>query len=597
MGKKSGNKETCTDHKKITLDLITSSSINSYNFSQVVKNEIIETNNSNSNDNFQIFDDSVAYITDIHLLHRFEVNNCKIFPEYIEELDRITDKIAKESVQVNLIAGDVSSNYDYYKLFFDNLTSKTNNTFFVTLGNHELWSFKNEKLSEIIDIYEEYLSSKGVFLVHNNLYYFTDDGIYELPFSMLSEISDEELERLTNNAFLVIFGGIGFAGCNEEFNAKQGIYRNVIDRKEEKIQTNIFYELYMKVCRVLKDKNVIVLTHMPARDWDREYYYKDKSAGFIFVNGHNHKNYYYDDSVLRIYSDNQIGYYRKNVSLKYLSIKRNYSSLSKYEDGIFEITKNEYCKFNRGLNIDVELNRNYQAIYMIKRENYYMFIMKSLNGSLNVLNGGQLKSAGKHSLRYFYNNILLYVAAINDFLDNYSLFQKKISEEVKSIGGSGAIHGCMVDIDFYNHLFINPFDASITAYYATSETDKYVYKNFASLLYKERPALYDKYKCLAEENDEKALVLYNHNDLISEERVLNADTKMYSFSIRMKNFQYTIEKNIIRRWIDEYIGKSPYEIATLLLQEVNKQCNKEKTYTQSYEYQKIMNKIRKSTKK
>ena len=595
MATKSSNKKTLTEYKNITMDLITSSSINSYNFPNIEKNE---SSNASENNHEDIkSDDSVSYITDIHLLHRFEANHCKIYPkDYIEEIEKITDKLAKESVQVNLIGGDVSSDFVFYKLFFDKLTSKTNNIFFVTLGNHELWPFNNKPLSKIVKIYDEYLSSKGIFLLHNNLYYFCEDGIFELTFEMLSKISDEELKELTKNASLVIFGGMGFAGCNENFNAKQGIYLNVVSRKEEKIQTTIFFKLYMKVCRVLNYKNVIVLTHMPPKDWDYDYYDKGKSLGFIFVNGHDHNNYYYDDSAVRIYSDNQIGYHRKNVSLKYLSIKNNDNSLSKYVDGIHKITKNEYYKFNRELNVPVEFNRNYQAIYMIKRENYYMFLMKSLNGSLNVLNGGQLKSAGKHSLQYFYDNILLYAEAINDFLDSYNSYLKEVSKEVRKIGGLGKIHGCIVDIDYYNHLFVNPFDASMTPYYATSIADKYVYKNFVSLIYKECPTLYEKYKGLAKENNEKSLILYNPNDLIVDERLHNTDTRMYSFSERISNFQY-IEKNIIRRWIDDYIGKTPYEIAKLLLQEVNKQYSKEKTYTHTYQYQRIMNKIRRSIKK
>ena len=64
----------------------------------------------------------------------------------------------------------------------------------------------------------------------------------------------------------------------------------------------------------------------------------------------------------------------------------------------------------------------------------------------------------------------------------YSSAQKEIATFIKHIGGQGRIHGCIIDIDFYNHVFLNPLDGKITAYYATSMVDKKVYRNIASLL-------------------------------------------------------------------------------------------------------------------
>ncbi|MBO4667447.1 MAG: metallophosphoesterase [Bacilli bacterium] len=576
-------------YKNVNMALVNSLTINSYNFQCAAKNELKSI--IDRKEESIIKDDSISYITDIHLLHRFEANNCQIFPsDYVKQIDVITDTIARDSVNINLIGGDLSSDFNYYKLFFDRLTSKTSNLFFVTLGNHELWPFNKKKLPEIVKTYNEYLSSKGVFLVHNNLYYICCDGVHQISFDYLSTISDEELKELTKDAGLIIFGGIGFSGKNEKFNAKQGIYLDVLNRKEEINQSNIFNDLFEQVCRVLCDKKVIVLTHMPQEDWDKDYNYVEKNAGFIFVSGHNHNNCFEDDSVRRIYSDNQIGYNRKTVALKYLSVSRNYNSLSNYEDGIYEITKNEYYKFNRDLNIDIELNREFQTIYMLKREGYYMFLIKTLAGSLCVLNGGQMKTAGKHPIRYFYDNMLRYADSIKDFLENYNNFLKQVSSEVIKIGGWGSVHGCIVDIDAFNHLYINPFDGSITAYYAISETNKDVYKNFISLLSIKFPNMYNNYKRLISDSKENALILYNPNDLVSEETIHNTDTIIYSFSYRISNLDY-IQKNIIRRWIDDYLDKTPYEIASLLLEEVKKQNSKPKTDKQTYEYRKFYNRI------
>ena len=186
--------------------------------------------------------------------------------------------------------------------------------------------------------------------------------------------------------------------------------------------------------------------------------------------------------------------------------------------------------------------------------------------------------------------MLRYADSIKDFLENYNNFLKQVSSEVIKIGGWGNVHGCIVDIDAFNHLYINPFDGSITAYYAISETNKDVYKNFISLLSIKFPNMYNNYKRLISDSKENALILYNPNDLVSEETIHNTDTIIYSFSYRISNLDY-IQKNIIRRWIDDYLDKTPYKIASLLLEEVKKQNSKPKTYKQTYEYRKFYNRI------
>jgi len=39
-----------------------------------------------------------------------------------------------------------------------------------------------------------------------------------------------------------------------------------------------------------------------------------------------------------------------------------------------------------------------------------------------------------------------------------------------------SIHACIVDIDFYNYIYLDPVDGSINPYYATSIVNKYLYR-------------------------------------------------------------------------------------------------------------------------
>ena len=63
---------------------------------------------------------------------------------------------------------------------------------------------------------------------------------------------------------------------------------------------------------------------------------------------------------------------------------------------------------------------------------------------------------------------------VNQLLYRYVGGQQRISEFIKHLGGSGKIHGCIVDVErpnelegfSYCHLFVNPIDGKVTPYFA-----------------------------------------------------------------------------------------------------------------------------------
>lgn len=69
-------------------------------------------------------------------------------------------------------------------------------------------------------------------------------------------------------------------------------------------------------------------------------------------------------------------------------------------------------------------------------------------------------------MQWLFNNfdIVLY-KYIEDLLPLRKV-QEKLSSELREIGLSGNIHGCIVDIDFYHHIMLNPYDGTITFYYS-----------------------------------------------------------------------------------------------------------------------------------
>ncbi len=335
----------------------------------------------------------VSYISDMHL-----ENSCKNPFNKIKVINKIKYKFERQR-NITLIAGDTANDPKLFKLFFGQL--KNWSPIFVTLGNHELFAFSNESIEEIVKIYKQNLN-KNQFLVHNNLYLFTPSGISEISFKELKSITVIKLKEKAKNTYLAIFGGIGFSGKNLQFNANNKIYgkKSYIDRDEEIKLTSEFYFLYKKVAKALNNKKVIVLTHMPVECWYNNT--NDLVDGFIYVNGHTHRNRSYTNGKWIIYSDNQVGnsssrlwflkkasFWSQRIKLKYFDLNEQIlDCFSEYGDGIHEITKDQYemyLTFLSGKNNHIfsnlqhlfffsKLKREYPELYMVKKTNTTCFL-------------------------------------------------------------------------------------------------------------------------------------------------------------------------------------------------------------------------------
>lgn len=134
-----------------------------------------------------------------------------------------------------------------------------------------------------------------------------------------------------------------------------------------------------------------------------------------------------------------------------------------------------------------------------------------------------------------------------------------ISDEVSAIGGAGTIHGCIVDIDWFNHVYLNPFDGKITPYFAINMTGKLVFNNMESLL-KTSPfppqltggiPMFSRYSSLVKE-ERLPILSRNANkkwDLAMVPHVV-LDKSMYEPSRIMRSIQYIFDQNVLRIWND-----------------------------------------------
>ena len=303
---------------------------------------------------------------------------------------------------------------------------------------------------------------------------------------------------------------------------------------------------------------------MPLKDWGGEELKHED--GIIYLHGHDHNNYYFDDGKKRIYADNQIGYKGKTLGLKQIPFHYQFDWFKDYQDGIHEISKEDYLMFNRGMNIKISFHSKFIKLYMLKREKTYMFFGLNPKNRLEMLFGGLTMSTHKRGLKYFYDRMLNYSNSIKKYLSKYDAFQKQLSNEIQKIGGLGVIHGCIIDVNFFNHLYVNPLDGHIYFYSATTIRDKYFYPSIGSLLKSQCPSLCDNYQKLIDNN--KLAILEERRETITDEAVHNTDTEMYKFSKLIKKLQYTNNCNVIRSWNDKIANDVTEDNGKVLIQEL-----------------------------
>ena len=125
-------------------------------------------------------------------------------------------------------------------------------------------------------------------------------------------------------------------------------------------------------------------------------------------------------------------------------------------------------------------------------------------------------------------------------------------------------------LEFYynNHLYINPLDGKITAYYAKSMTEKYVYNSLTSLLKYICPNLYLNFEKLLVDNNSNSLVIYNQNLPISKEWTFVRETYMYKTSRIIKGLQFTTKYNIVRIWNDNFVQEPSVENGRLIVSSI-----------------------------
>ena len=89
--------------------------------------------------------------------------------------------------------------------------------FVFVLGNHELWSFPELSIEQIVEKYRKVLNENNMYLLHNELFYKNEvDDMGIIPYEELMQSDIATLHEKLKCTRLVILGGLGFSGHNED---------------------------------------------------------------------------------------------------------------------------------------------------------------------------------------------------------------------------------------------------------------------------------------------------------------------------------------------------------------------------------------------
>ena len=515
----------------------------------------------------------ILYISDLHLDHIIAAADCKTIGDAYLVLNRVGARLEESFDEyrhgygnvVAVIAGDISHSPKLFEMFMSLKYSFLKSTI-VVLGNHELWAYPGANIDEIS---EQYRSLSHSCIAQNEILLFEDDvfeeneasgsawyHLNEIHYSEAMEMPVEDLIQRMSSARMIMLTGIGFSGCNYEFNADSGIYRDTLSREQEIAESEKFEALYHRfiaATQAVKDRVLVVATHMPIENWSKKPVYED---GIIYISGHTHQNFFHDDGAQRIYADNQNGYYGRTPSFKCIYTDDIFDPFLNCSDGIYEINKYDYIRFYRAKKMSMTLNRDYKAIYMLKKSGYYCFLARLASGKLSIMNGGRGSSLNMSDVHYYYDRMDRIIGTLSGPLEKYQEAQKQVSKAIKSIGGTGKIHGCIVDIDFYSHVYLNPIGSTLIGYFAYDMVHKWVYGSVTALLEEHAPELYANYKQMLESETDNALIpLGSNQGLHVQSGVEYLETEIYKVSREVSKMQ-KLYNNVLSFWHDNLLNDS-----------------------------------------
>lgn len=462
----------------------------------------------------------------------------------------------------------------------------------IVIAEYRKWKSVKDKLASMSEVKEEFIQSlqkeekistipsHDIYVVLGNHEFSEFDTVDEAVLAYRDMLSKEKINFLHNevvyrNDFFII-GGTGFAKFNEKHNANTLIGAKTMDREAEIVESEKFFQEYSVALEKAKVRKVpiVVITHYPTKDWLPNNAY-DSFAYYVW--GHNHRNYSHQKDGINVLANNQIGYEGKNIVFKdgYIGTIRN--PFIDYKDGCYEIPLVSYTQFMAfsgksvsGTSIlERSLSKPEARLYMIKAAGFYGFFILTKNDVAKICYGGKttnIEGTKGKNIDYFFQYFIIMAKLQVGAFGNYYKSMKEISNEVKKLGFSGKIHGCIIDIDFYNHIMVNPLDGKLTFYYSPQFGIVKAYDSFEQLLQDSLLNSLESKKYITATDGYNRLVK-SGKGLITQTKVSLRESKLqkvstksgaYATSNRMNRIQFFVEAGVLNTWstkaIEDFIS-------------------------------------------
>lgn len=513
----------------------------------------------------------IHYISDIHIDHQLRLTGTP-YAETVGRIRRRTDGLvaSRRDEDLFLLAGDIAPSARGMEAFLDAYRLSLGEegrmgTMLCVLGNHELWSGQvpGPKCAFDLDVavneYRDACRRHGAVLLENDLYIEYRDSRFGriIDEGTLLSAEDGDLGLLLGNCRLIVLGGCGYSGIGD------GIKVDLLNGGAADAERSArFRRLHDKLLRCAGGQRVVVLTHYPLGEWSTG----PGNPEWVYVSGHTHRNTFSEGAGRpTVLADGQVGYRPSKWGYRTYALDTTgcCDPLAGEADGIYEVDARLYEDFNRARGIDMSKFNRAGRVFALKRGDTYMFVHRGEEGgNLHLLAGGRITNLSQADIGYYYRNLQKYSERVERLFAPYYSVLMAISEEVKGIGGYGFIHGSIVDIDFFNHIYLDPLEGSLTPYYAESTEERVVYDT-VELLLKGSPLIDGSIKrgfLRARKRGDLAMIAgakseYRPNPALAP--VLSTDKAMYAKSNAMKSVQYLLERNVVRIWNDRVLEGSP----------------------------------------
>lgn len=477
---------------------------------------------------------NVIYISDLHLNYKYSDDKNKYIyntaKRLIKSLRDTREQYKLYSYYV-VFLGDIADDKEDVYLFYrcyNRFFRDMRNTY-VILGNHEFIQF--DTVEDGVKWYKDRLGYIGYNVLFNEYMF----GVAGWRIRGMCE-------------GIIVFGGTGFAGLNTEYNADNLVGSKNFDRKEEIKQSKLFEKAYNEAVRFAKKNNCMLLcfSHYPYNDCLKKY-----NKQTVFFSGHTHINIVTDTGDLVLYANNQVGlkstcYEFKNNLIGYFT--NPYDMLT---DGWYETDLVNYVQYTKYLGVRLlgwkiiskKIKENNGKLYVVKKYGIYGFFIVCYDEDKPysyICNGGKLKKIhDDYDIDSIFNNFDSVIVGYLNLIGPVRKKQQLLSDAFKKLGLDGRIHGLIVDIDYWNHVMVNPVTGELQYYYSEGLDQEPIL--FESLL---------EMASVKELEVDKLNSVIASNNVLMERSCENSfiNNEAYGVSMKINAIQFLFDKRLLRRF-------------------------------------------------